>query len=75
VFRRAFTLAFGLVTFLRRLHRVGLRFLAVSGDLTAKPLPLTFLLAAPFLDRPSGHEQQKREHNYDGDHDGDYGNR
>ena len=50
VFRRAFTLVFGLVMRLRRLHGVGLGFLAVSGDLTAKPLALTFALAAALRD-------------------------
>jgi hypothetical protein len=73
VFRRAFTLVFGLVMLLRRLDGVGVGFLAVSGDLTAKPFALTFTLAAPLLDRSSGCQQQKRDHDHDGDHDGDYG--
>jgi hypothetical protein len=75
VLRRACALLFGFVMLLRRSHGVGLGFLAVSGDLTTKPLALTFALAAPFLDRSSGCEQHKRDHDHDGDNDGDYGNR
>jgi hypothetical protein len=75
VFRGALALAFGLVVLLRRRHGVGLGFLAVSRDISAKPLALTLALAAPPLDRSSGAEQQQRQHDQDGDDDGDYGNR
>ena len=74
VFRSAFALAFGLVMLLRRRGGVGLGFLAMSCDISAKPLALTFALAAP-LARSSGCEQEQREHDQDGDDDGDYGNR
>ena len=50
VFRRTFTLVFGLVMRLGRLYGVGLGFLAVSADLTAKPLALAFALEASFRD-------------------------
>jgi hypothetical protein len=75
VFRRGFALVFGLVMLLRGRHGVSLGFLAVSGDLVAQPLALTFALATPSLDRSSGREQHQRDHDHDGDNDDDYDNR
>jgi hypothetical protein len=74
MFRRAFALAFSLLLFLRGRHGMGLGFLAVAGDLAAKPLALKFALAAPILDCSSGCEQHKRDHDHDGESNGDYGN-
>jgi hypothetical protein len=54
---------------------VGLGFLAMSGDLPANSLALAFALAAPGLDESSGCEYHQRQHDDDGDNDGDYGNR
>jgi hypothetical protein len=70
MFRRAFAFKLGLVVFLRRSDGVGLGFLAMSGDLTAKALTLMFALAAP-RNQSSACEQQKRDHDHD---NGDYGN-
>jgi hypothetical protein len=75
VLRRAFTLVFGIVMLLSRRGGVGLGFLLVPSGLTAKPLALTFALAAPPLDGSSGYQQQKGDQEYDADDDGDYGNR
>ena len=75
MFRRAFAFMLGLVPLLRCGNGVGLGFLAMSGDLPANSLALAFALAAPGLDESSGCEQHQREHDDDGDNDGDYGNR
>ena len=73
VFRGTFAFVFGFAVLLRRRYGVGVGFLAVSGDLTAKPLAPAFALAPPVLDRSTGCDQ--RDHDHDGDNDGDHGDR
>jgi hypothetical protein len=75
VFGGASALVCGLVTLFRRLHRVGLGLLVMSGDLAAKPLARNFAVAAPSLHRSSGNQQHDSDHDDSGNDDGNYGNR
>lgn len=74
MFRRTFPLMLSLALLLRRCDGMGLGFLAMSGDLTAKALPFALALAPPGLGQSSGCEQHQRDHDHRRDNDGDYGN-
>jgi hypothetical protein len=54
---------------------VSLGFLAMTGNFAAEPIALTFALASPVLGRSSDYEHCQGKHDYDGDDDGDHGDR
>jgi hypothetical protein len=54
---------------------MSLGFLAMTDCFAAETITLTFALAAPVLGRSSDNEHYQGKHDYDGDDDGDDGDR